>query len=98
MNDHDRIWERLAAAARGAHGGPDESAPFGFSTRVAARAMVAPAPAPWALFEKFAVRGLIAACAFSLAAVAFGYAAWAGDHENDVASDDAVAEVLDLTS
>jgi hypothetical protein len=54
-------------------------------------------PAPWALFEKFAVRGLLAACAFGLAAAAFGYSAWSGDRENDVTAADAVGEVLDLS-
>jgi hypothetical protein len=97
MKHYQEKWRRLAAAARPVAGGSDESAPFGFSTRVAALGLAAPAAGPWAVFEKFAVGGLIAACAFSLAAVAFGYSAWSGDRENDVASDDAVAEVLDLT-
>jgi hypothetical protein len=97
MNTYDRKWQQLAAVARTAPDGQDESVPYGFSTRVATLAMAAPAAGPSALFEKFAVRGLIAACAFSLAAVAFGYSAWTGERENDVASDDAVTEVLDLS-
>jgi len=97
MTSPHHQWPRLAAAARSARDTRDESAPFGFATRVAALAMAAPAPASWALFEKFAVRGLIAACALSLAAVAFGVASWSSDRENDVAADDTVSEVLDLS-
>jgi hypothetical protein len=97
MNAEDRIWQKLVATARSARDDRDESAPFGFATRVAALAVAAPLPSRWALFEKFAVRGLIAACAFSVAAVAFGYSAWTGEHDNDVTSDDTVTEVLDLS-
>jgi len=97
MSTDDRTWQKLAAAARAVRDERDLAAPYGFSTRVAALAMTAPVASPWALFEKFAIRGLIAASVFGVAAVAFGYGAWTGDHENDVASYDAVADVLDLT-
>jgi hypothetical protein len=98
MNDYDRKWQQLAAAVRSTRDDREDSAPYGFATRVAGLAMTAPLAGPWALFEKFAVRGLIAACAFSVAAVAFGYTAFTSERENDVASYDAVSEVLDLGS
>ena len=89
-------WQRLVAAARALPDARADTAPYGFGTRVAALALAAPVPAPWALFEKFAVRGLIAACALSIGAVAFGFTAWTSDHENDIGADDTVSEVLDL--
>lgn len=97
MNPYERNWQQLAAAARRVPDLRDESAPFGFATRVAGLGLAAGGRGSWAMFEKFAVRGLIAAGAFGLAAVAFGYSTWSSDRENDVANADAVGEVLDLS-
>jgi len=97
MNAAHQAWQKLVTAARAAPAPADESAPFGFSTRLAGLAFAGPAASPWALFEKFAVRGLIAACAFGIAAVAFGYSAWSSDRDTDNTADEGVAEVLDLS-
>jgi hypothetical protein len=97
MNRYTQAWSRLAASARPAEARP-ETAPYGFATRVAALGLAAPADNPWALLEKFALRGLLAAGAFSVAAIAFGYSAWAADHGDDiVASSDTISDVLDLS-
>ncbi|MFI5335644.1 MAG: hypothetical protein ACHQ5A_02600 [Opitutales bacterium] len=97
MNRHSQDWHRLASAARTA-GAEPEAAPYGFATRLAALGLAAPAANPWALLEKFALRGLLAAGLFSLAAIAFGYSAWAGDHGDDtVAAADTISDVLDIS-
>ena len=59
MKPHpDQQWQRLITAARSAADPRDPSAPFGFATRVAARAFASPAPAG-ALVERFALRAPI---------------------------------------
>ncbi|HEY4302312.1 MAG TPA: hypothetical protein VGM73_15675 [Candidatus Didemnitutus sp.] len=97
MSTDDRNWQKLATAARSLPLRMDVAAPFGFSTRMAGLAMSTPRSASWALFEKFAIRGLIAACACGAAAAAFGYSSWNSDHENDTGADDGVTEVFDLS-
>lgn len=97
MNHHDQRWLRLVAAARSARDERDAAAPYGFATRVAALAMTMPSANPFAVFDRIAKRGLIAAAAFSVAAVVFGYSAWTGDHGDDVTATDAVSEILELS-
>jgi hypothetical protein len=95
MNPHYQQWLRLTTAARSAPDGRDDAAPYGFATRVAALGLAAPAAVlPRALLEKFALRGLFAACAFSVAAAAFGYSALQSDRETEATSGDTVTEVL----
>lgn len=63
-------WERLAAAARRAEVDErDVSAPYGFSTRVAALALAGRQPAP-SLVQRFALRAFGVACALMIASVA----------------------------
>jgi hypothetical protein len=97
MKHPDQRWPRLTAAARSARDERDTAAPYGFATRVAALAMAMPSANPFAVFDRIAKRGLIAAAAFSVAAVAFGYSAWTGDHGDDVTATDAVSEILELS-
>ena len=66
MKNYDQAWRRLTAAAREAADHRDSAAPYGFATRVATQAMARPFSDPRLVFEKFAIRGLIAAGAFSL--------------------------------
>lgn len=95
MNPHNQQWLRLVAAARQAPYDRDETAPFGFATRVAALGVMAPAAVlPRALLEKFALRGLFAACALSAAAAAFGYSAFTSEQETEAVAGDTVTEVL----
>ena len=95
MNPHHQQWLRLAAAARQAPDDRDAQAPYGFATRVAALGLAAPAAIlPRAVLEKFALRGLFAACALSVVAAAFGYSAFQTEQETEAIVGDTVTEVL----
>lgn len=95
MNPPNQQWQRLVAAARDASDSRDDSAPYGFATRVAALGLSAPAAVlPRAMLEKFALRGLFAACALSVAAAAFGYSALRTEQEAEAVTVDTVTEVL----
>ena len=94
MNPYEQAWRRLTAAAREATDDRDTAAPYGFATRVAALAWARPRVDSRAVLEKFAMRGLIAAGVFSLAAVAFGYSAWLNEREEEIVSGDTVSEIL----
>jgi len=97
MNSFDRPWQKLTALARSAPVAPG-AAPFGFATRVAALAAAAPAGS-WAFFERFALRGLVVAAAFGVAAVAFNYSSLSAD-QNDLyatGTTDTVVDLLDLS-
>jgi len=95
MNHYDQAWQRLTTAARNVPAEEDVAAPYGFATRLAALGLAAPRESRYRLFEKFALRGLVAAAAFSMAAVAFGYSTWASDRDDDtVAVNDTVGEIL----
>ncbi|HYC70902.1 MAG TPA: hypothetical protein VEB66_06835 [Opitutaceae bacterium] len=98
MKDFDAKWQRLTARARLAPAGADEPAPYGFATRIAAQAF-APRGARFGLFEKFALRGLLAACALSAASVAYSFSALAGESEDEFTlASDPLPELLDLSS
>lgn len=95
MNRHDQVWPRLVTAARRAPAAPDAEVPFGFATRVAALGLAAQRSNPWNLLEKFALRGLLAATACSLAAIVFSYSASSGTREDEsLAAADSVSELL----
>ncbi|MBA3850172.1 MAG: hypothetical protein C0502_09285 [Opitutus sp.] len=95
MNRPDQAWRRLAAAARRAPDEGEPAAPCGFATRVAALGLTdAPLPAAVALLEKFALRGLLAAAACSVAAAAFGYSAFSAEQEYETVTGDLVTEIL----
>ena len=99
MKDFDQKWQRLTALARTAPAGGDEAAPFGFATRVAAQACAARPAGPGTLFEKFALRGLVAACALSLASMAYSYTALTAETDEDFSlASDPLPELLDLAS
>ncbi len=95
MNRPEQAWQRLAAAARRAPEEAVATAPYGFATRVAALGLAAaPLPTAGALLEKFALRGLLAAAACSVAAAAFGYSAFITEQEYETVTGDLVTEVL----
>lgn len=96
MNRDNNSWQKLVAAAQLNPAG-DEMAPFGFATRVAAQAFAAELAVPPVL-ERFARRGLIAAIALSLAAVAFGYSSMAGESDEDLVVGDTVGEMLAMAT
>jgi hypothetical protein len=102
MNPTDRRhpWSRLAAAARSAPDDRDPSAPFGFSTRVAALALSnnPPRSSFSMVFERLSWRALGVACVLMLASVAVSYPAIARTSDDEVTVRDPVAEVLELES
>ena len=75
MNRFEHQWQKLTALARSAPVEPEAAAPYGFATRVAAQAAALPTGGVWLALERFVLRGLIAACALSFAAIAFNYSA-----------------------
>ena len=95
MKDFGTRWEQLVAAARRAPAGDDLAAPYGFATRVAARAFSEPPPfALLAAFGRFSVRALWAACLLMLVSMAANYIAFAGGEDDEQGLTDPVAEVL----
>jgi len=100
MNKYDQAWRRLAEAARRADTARDGSAPYGFSTRVAALAFAGEREAPPA-FARLALRAALVACLVAVAAVAINYPAIRGAFEGEpalAANDDPVGEVVNLGS
>jgi hypothetical protein len=101
MNGHEKSLQKLLEAARRAPAQGDESAPFGFSTRVAARAFEAAQPA-LPSFARVSLRVAGIACLFAVVAVGVNYKAITGaiDDESAVAAggDDPIADVVNLDS
>ena len=96
MNRFDHQWQKLTALARSAPVAPG-TAPYGFATRVVAQA-AAPATGLTAVFERFALRGLMVAAALGVAAIAFNYTSLLSDQSEDYGSADTVGEMLGLSS
>jgi hypothetical protein len=100
MSPEEKSWQRLVAAARRAPPPGDESAPFGFSTRVAALALEN-RRAPASAFARYSLRAAAVAGLLAVAAVAANYSAIVGAFDDDqavAASDDPIAEVVNLGS
>ena len=99
MKPHpDQQGQRLITAARSAADPRDPSAPFGFATRVAARAFASPAPAG-SLVERFALRALGVAALLAVLSVAGNYTALVSAFDNETAGlDDPVGDMIDLAS
>lgn len=98
MNQFDHQWQKLAALARSAPVDPG-AAPYGFATRLAAQAAALPAATPWFSLERLALRGLMVAAAFSVAAVTLNYVSGpSGDQSEAYAAGTApIDEMLDLS-
>lgn len=98
MNRYDRQWRKLTALARAAEDARDTAAPYGFATRVAARAAALPADAGTVALERFALRGLMVAAALGLAAIGFNFTTFATYTQTDAfVAADMVGELLDLS-
>lgn len=105
INDPRHPWSRLTAAARTVRAERDESAPYGFATRIAALAFAQERRVS-SLFERFALRAVGVAALLALFSVVLNYQALsttggavvAQNEEGEMAPpvDDAVALVLDL--
>jgi hypothetical protein len=97
MNHFDQQWQKLTALARQAPEARDVVAPPGFATRVAARAATTAADSPWAVFERFALRGLVVAAVCGVAAIALNYSAFTSEQSDEYPATDTVSELLDLS-
>jgi hypothetical protein len=97
MKNFDHRWNRLVTLARQAPEDRDAAAPYGFPTRVAARALAA-APSPWVLFERVTLRALLVASLLMVASLAAHLALPGGGDEDDAVSViDPVADILDVS-
>ena len=98
MKDFESTWQRLVVAARQAPAADEVPAPYGFATRVAARAMAKPPPDTMAVFGRFSVRALFVACLLTLMGAAANYLAFAGTEDDEQNLNDPVSEVFTSTS
>lgn len=97
-SDPQHPWSRLTAAARRAPDSRDITAPYGFSTRVAALAMDQKS-AVNSLFERLSLRALGVACLLALLTGATNFSAVASTLDDaDVATDDPVSEILEVVA
>lgn len=95
MKDFDARWQRLVTAARQAPVADDVAAPYGFATRIAARALGAPErPALLAVLGRFSIRALWLAGLLMVASVAANYLAFAGNEDDELSLLDPVSEIL----
>jgi hypothetical protein len=101
MNNHEKSLKRLMEAARRAPIQGDESAPFGFATRVAARAFE-PAQPALPSFARVSLRVAGIACLFAVVAVGVNYKAITSAFDDEsaaaTAGDDPVADVVSMDS
>jgi hypothetical protein len=98
MNQFDQQWRKLTSLARQATEAQDSSAPYGFSTRVAAHAAGMPLSSPAVPVENFALRGLLVAAACGVAAIAFDFATFVTSTQTDAyVAADMVGDLLDLS-
>ena len=96
MNRFDQQWRKLTALARQSNDARLTEIPFGFSTRVAAQASgmtFGPSSVP---IERFALRGLLVAAAFGMAAIAVNYGTLITSTQTDaLVAADVVGELMD---
>ena len=100
MSKNEQSLKRLMEAARRAPAPGEESAPFGFSTRVAARAFEAAQPS-LPSFARVSLRVAGIACLFAVVAVGVNYRAITSAFDDEPAAaggDDPIADVVNLDS
>ena len=99
MKDFESRWQQLVAAARQAPVPAGAPAPYGFATRVAARALGEERPVLLAVFGRFSVRALWLAGLLMLASVAVHYLGnTTGEDDSDLSQLDPVADVMTASS
>ncbi|MEO7600545.1 MAG: hypothetical protein ABIV50_16550 [Opitutus sp.] len=95
MNQEDLAWQKLVVAARQAHDERDETAPYGFSTRVAALALAMQSQASIAsILDRFSWRALGIASVLAIGSVGVSYGSWSTSTEEDLLSDEPVVSAL----
>jgi len=95
MKDFESRWDQLTEAARRAPARDEAAAPFGFATRVAARAFSPPPSGSWlAGIRQFSLRAFWLAGVLMLASMAANYVAFASGEDDEQSVVDPVSEVL----
>ena len=94
MNPENPSWEKLVALARRARDDRPETAPYGFSTRVAALAMAGEGYSAVSLFERWSWRAVAIAGMFAAASVAASYTSAPSAAEDEFISDDRAVAAL----
>ena len=98
MNPAHDPWTRLASSARTARDDRDVTAPYGFSTRVAALAF-ARERSVGSLFERFALRAVGVAALLAIVCTVANYAVFSAATDDDALADDgAESALLDISS
>ncbi|MSU69962.1 MAG: hypothetical protein EXS39_04145 [Opitutaceae bacterium] len=98
LNHPKHPWSRLVASARQAGDRRDIAAPYGFATRVAARAMASEF-AEKSLLARLSLRAFGVACLLMLTTLAVNYTAVSGVFDEVVITpDDPVAALVDIPS
>ncbi len=99
MSPNHPAWDKLTAAARQAPASEDVSAPYGFATRIAARAFAHERP-HFSLFARYSLRALGVASLLAIASVAANYSAIASTFSDEpvTTADDPVSEAVDIAS
>lgn len=96
MKPNDQGWQSLVAAARRVQDDRAVSAPYGFATRVAARALAGERLATRSVFDRFSWRVLGVAGLLAAVSVATSYGSLSNSSDEDVLSNDsAVAALFD---
>lgn len=93
-------WDKLTAAARRANSMQDESAPYGFATRVAALAL-AQERSQFSLFARYSLRALGIASLLAIVSVAANYSAITAAFTDDqpaMTAVDPVTEAVNIAS
>ncbi len=98
MKRFEDEWRQLTTAARQAPAAGPVTAPYGFATRVAARAMSGEPRAGLTMFGRFSVRALYLACLLTLVSLAANYLAFAGTEDDEQGLIDPVSEVFSNAS
>jgi hypothetical protein len=94
MKDFDSKWQQLVTVARQVPVAGEEAAPYGFATRVAARAMSEAPSTMVSVFGRFSVRALWLASLLTLASFAANYLSSVGSAGDDQNLIDPVSEVF----
>lgn len=94
MKPEDIAWQRLVAASRQVQDDRSTEAPYGFATRVAARALSSDARAAVTLFERWSWRAVAIAGMFAAATLAASYSTPKASLVDDLISDDAAVATL----
>jgi hypothetical protein len=96
MNSENPSWNRLVALARQARDDRPVTAPYGFATRVVARAMSGEIHSGVNLFERWSWRALAIAGMFAAVSVAANYTSLTAPVDDEFLSDEqALAALFD---